>query len=125
MANHHLLVNSLHEKNSNQNTGPWLLLLAVGRSVSRSVKFSAATAFTINYYYYYYSIRSSSSSSSSDGRPADLVYVHRHDRVHAILPGSQPIELLFTRGVALVIAVEPRRFNRYYCGGVTVGNGIK
>jgi len=85
------------------------------RSVSRSVKFSAATAFTINYYYY--SIRS---SSSSDGRPADLVHAHRHDRVQ-YCPES-----LFTRGVALVIAVEPRRFNRYYCGGgVTVGNGIK
>lgn len=45
----------------------------------RSVKFSAATALTINYcyYYYYYSIRW---LSSSDGRPADLVNAHRHDR---------------------------------------------
>lgn len=55
----------------------WTMAAATG---CRSVKFSAATALTINYcyYYYYYSIRRW--LSSSDGRPADLVYAHRDDR---------------------------------------------
>ncbi|KAE9523698.1 hypothetical protein AGLY_015916 [Aphis glycines] len=61
------------------------------------------------------------------GRTAGRPRVRSSSRPCAILPGTWLLEPLIRRGVVLVIAVEPRRFNRYIKyggGGVTVGNGI-
>jgi len=73
---------------------------SVSRSVSRSAEFSAATAFTINYYYYF------GSDVVVIGRTAGRPRVRSSSRPYAILSGTRRLESLFTRGVALVIAVD-------------------
>jgi len=47
------------------------------------------------------------------GRTAGRPRVRSSSRPCAILPGTWLLEPLIRRGVVLVIAVEPRRFNRY------------